>query len=82
MMNHQSVIRNHITAVSTNAAFVAKLPIVKCSTRHLKLHGCADGIKYGDDLSDYININNYILKNYRNMSGGDYTFDTTQNLCI
>jgi hypothetical protein len=39
--------------------------------------------KYGDDLSRYITINNYILKNYnRNMSGGNYTFDATKKLCI
>ncbi len=36
-----------------NAAFVAKLPIIKCSTRHLKLHGYSEQIHYGDPLSSY-----------------------------
>jgi glycerol-3-phosphate dehydrogenase len=36
-----------------NAAFVAKLPIVKCSTRQLRLHGYGENIQYGDLLSVY-----------------------------
>lgn len=32
----------------SNAAFIGKLPIIKCSTRNLKLHGYSDSIKYGD----------------------------------
>lgn len=36
-----------------NAAFVAKLPIVKCSTRKLKLHGYTTSLKYGDRFSSY-----------------------------
>jgi glycerol-3-phosphate dehydrogenase len=36
-----------------NAAFVAKLPIVKCTTRKLKLHGYANTLKYGDKFSAY-----------------------------
>lgn len=36
-----------------NAAFVAKLPIVKCTTRNLKLHGYTSTIKYGDKFSAY-----------------------------
>jgi len=36
-----------------NAAFVAKLPIVKCSTRNLRLHGFSEGVNYGDTLSSY-----------------------------
>ncbi len=36
-----------------NAAFVAKLPIVKCSTRQLRLHGYSEQIHYGDKLSVY-----------------------------
>ena len=36
-----------------NAAFVAKLPIVKCATRNLRLHGFSEGISYGDRLSSY-----------------------------
>ena len=36
-----------------NAAFVAKLPIIKCRTRRLKLHGYAEGIHYGTPLSVY-----------------------------
>jgi glycerol-3-phosphate dehydrogenase len=36
-----------------NAAFVAKLPIVKCATRNLKLHGYTKAIQYGDPLSSY-----------------------------
>ena len=36
-----------------NAAFVAKLPIIKCRTRRLRLHGYAEGIQYGTPLSVY-----------------------------
>lgn len=36
-----------------NAAFVAKLPIVKCSTRKLRLHGYSTSLKYGDRFSAY-----------------------------
>ena len=36
-----------------NAAFVAKLPIVKCSTRNLKLHGYTRALQYGDSFSVY-----------------------------
>jgi glycerol-3-phosphate dehydrogenase len=36
-----------------NAAFVAKLPIVKCSTRKLRLHGYSRSLKYGDRFSAY-----------------------------
>jgi glycerol-3-phosphate dehydrogenase len=36
-----------------NAAFVAKLPIVKCSTRDLKLHGYTTALQYGDPFSVY-----------------------------
>jgi glycerol-3-phosphate dehydrogenase len=36
-----------------NAAFVAKLPIVKCTTRKLKLHGYTNSLKYGDKFSAY-----------------------------
>ncbi len=36
-----------------NAAFIAKLPIVKCTTRHLRLHGYADNIQFGAPLSVY-----------------------------
>jgi glycerol-3-phosphate dehydrogenase len=36
-----------------NAAFVAKLPIVKCATRNLKLHWYTKAIQYGDLLSSY-----------------------------
>ena len=36
-----------------NAAFVAKLPIVKCSTMQLRLHGYGENIQYGDMLSVY-----------------------------
>lgn len=36
-----------------NAAFVAKLPIVKCRTRKLRLHGYDPQIKYGEPLSAY-----------------------------
>jgi glycerol-3-phosphate dehydrogenase len=36
-----------------NAAFVAKLPIVKCTTRKLKLHGYTNTLKYGDKFSAY-----------------------------
>lgn len=36
-----------------NAAFVAKLPIVKCNTRKLKLHGYTNSLKYGDKFSAY-----------------------------
>ena len=36
-----------------NAAFVAKLPIVKCSTRKLKLHGYSTSLQYGDKFSAY-----------------------------
>jgi glycerol-3-phosphate dehydrogenase len=36
-----------------NAAFVAKLPIVKCSTRNLKLHGYTRSLQYGDSFSVY-----------------------------
>lgn len=36
-----------------NAAFVAKLPIVKCATRKLRLHGYDNEIPYGSELSVY-----------------------------
>jgi glycerol-3-phosphate dehydrogenase len=36
-----------------NAAFVAKLPVVKCRTRNLRLHGFASGTEYGSALSVY-----------------------------
>lgn len=36
-----------------NAAFVAKLPIVKCSTRNLRVHGYTESLKYGDVFSCY-----------------------------
>ncbi len=36
-----------------NAAFVAKLPIVKCSTRNLRLHGYSKSLHYGDRFSAY-----------------------------
>jgi glycerol-3-phosphate dehydrogenase len=36
-----------------NAAFVAKLPIVKCRTRRLRLHGYDETIVYGEPLAVY-----------------------------
>lgn len=36
-----------------NAAFVAKLPVVKCRTRKLRLHGAATGVDFGDAFSVY-----------------------------
>ena len=36
-----------------NAAFVAKLPIVKCATRNLRLHGYDNNILYGSEFSVY-----------------------------
>jgi glycerol-3-phosphate dehydrogenase len=36
-----------------NAAFVAKLPVVKCATRKLRLHGYSTSLKYGDRFSVY-----------------------------
>lgn len=36
-----------------NASFVGKLPVIKCATRNLKLHGFSENIKYGDQLSSY-----------------------------
>jgi glycerol-3-phosphate dehydrogenase len=36
-----------------NASFVGKLPVIKCATRNLKLHGFSENIKYGDHLSSY-----------------------------
>ena len=36
-----------------NAAFVAKLPIVKCATRKLRLHGFDENIPYGTEFSVY-----------------------------
>jgi len=36
-----------------NAAFVAKLPIVKCTTRNLRLHGYDNNILYGSEFSVY-----------------------------
>jgi glycerol-3-phosphate dehydrogenase len=36
-----------------NAAFVAKFPIVKCATRHLRLHGYDNKILYGSEFSAY-----------------------------
>lgn len=38
-----------------NAAFVAKLPVVKCATRKLRLHGYTTSLKYGDKFSAYGN---------------------------
>ena len=36
--------------------------------------------KYGDDLSDYIKINNYILQNYNKniIGGGNFDYDATK----
>lgn len=45
-----------------NAAFVAKLPIVKCRTRKLRLHGFDDRISYGSPLSVYGSDASQILK--------------------
>lgn len=36
-----------------NAAFVAKLPVVKCKTRKLRLHGATDSLAYGERLASY-----------------------------
>lgn len=36
-----------------NAAFVAKLPVIKCKTRKLKLHGASGSIHYGERFSSY-----------------------------
>lgn len=36
-----------------NAAFVAKLPVIKCSTRNLRLHGYTQKLRYGDRFSAY-----------------------------
>ena len=36
-----------------NAAFVAKLPTVKCATRNLRLHGYDENILYGTEFSVY-----------------------------
>lgn len=36
-----------------NAAFVAKLPVVKCGTRKLRLHGFDPGLAFGSPLSVY-----------------------------
>lgn len=36
-----------------NAAFVAKLPIVKCATRQLRLHGYSENVRYDKALSIY-----------------------------
>ncbi len=36
-----------------NAAFVAKLPVIKCSTRNLRLHGYTQTLHYGDTFSAY-----------------------------
>lgn len=45
-----------------NAAFVAKLPIIKCRTRKLKLHGSTDFVNYGERFSAYGTDAVYILK--------------------
>ena len=37
----------------SNAAFIGKLPIVKCTTRNLHLHGYTETLKYGDPLSSF-----------------------------
>lgn len=36
-----------------NAVFVAKLPVVKCATRNLRLHGYPPIVEYGQPLSQY-----------------------------
>jgi glycerol-3-phosphate dehydrogenase len=36
-----------------NAAFISKLPAVKCSTKNLRLHGYTSTVRYGDFLSSY-----------------------------
>ena len=36
-----------------NAAFVAKLPVIKCKTRKLKLHGATSSVHYGERFSSY-----------------------------
>jgi len=45
-----------------NAAFVAKLPIVKCRTRRLHLHGYDNEVVYGQPLSAYGSDANKILE--------------------
>ena len=50
----------------SNAAFVGKLPIVKCSTRNLKLHGFSDTIKYGDPLYSFGSDSIHILQMIEN----------------
>ena len=45
-----------------NAAFVAKLPIVKCATRKLRLHGYDENILYGTEFSVYGSDAVYIRK--------------------
>jgi glycerol-3-phosphate dehydrogenase len=53
----------------SNAAFIGKLPIVKCSTRNLKLHGYSDTIKYGDRLYSFGSDSEYILHMIANDPG-------------
>ena len=36
-----------------NAAFVAKLPVVKCKTRKLRLHGATEALTYGERFAAY-----------------------------
>ncbi len=50
-----------------NAAFVAKLPIVKCATRKLRLHGYDENVQYGSAFSVYgsdaVHIRQMVLNN-------------------
>ena len=46
----------------SNAAFVGKLPIIKCSTRNLRLHGYSSQIKYGDQFSSFGSDAEFIIK--------------------
>lgn len=49
-----------------NAAFVAKLPIVKCKTRRLHLHGTGGGITFGEPFSVYGTDREHILELIQN----------------
>ncbi|NBO57332.1 MAG: FAD-dependent oxidoreductase, partial [Chitinophagia bacterium] len=51
-----------------NAVFVAKLPVIKCATRNLRLHGYQPSVEYGQSLSQYGSDASQILEIMKNQT--------------
>jgi glycerol-3-phosphate dehydrogenase len=51
-----------------NAVFVAKLPVIKCATRNLRLHGYQPSVEYGQPLSQYGSDASQILEIMKNQT--------------